>query len=97
MSDYVDRGRRYHAAIRRIFLKHWDPVGVADVPEAQDEYDSYVGEIYAMLISHKTKNEVFDALWWIETEHMGLCGNRQQTDHVAERLIQLRSEMETGC
>ena len=40
MSDYKDRAQRYHHAIREILLRDWDPVGVADVPEAQDEYDS---------------------------------------------------------
>ena len=49
MSDHVDRARRYHDGIRRILLNDWDPIGVADIAEAQDEYDSYVGKIYGML------------------------------------------------
>ena len=50
MSERVDRARRYHDAIRRILLHDWDPIGVAEVVEAQDEYDGYIGKIHGMLI-----------------------------------------------
>jgi len=40
MSNPRDRARRYHEVIHRILMQTWDPIGVADVPEAQDEYDS---------------------------------------------------------
>ncbi len=90
MSDqFLDRAQRLHAAIKQELLKNWDPIGVKDIPEAQDEYDSYVPKIYKMLIQRKTKQEIFDYLWWIETEHMGLSGNRQSTDACADRLLSL--------
>ena len=66
---------------------------MSEIKEAQDEYDSYVGAIYKMLISRKSKNEIFDYLWWLETEHMGLTGNRQATVHFAERLAKLPDEI----
>ena len=50
MSDRLEQARDYHAAIREILLRDWDPIGVADVPEAQDEYDSYISQIYGLLI-----------------------------------------------
>jgi hypothetical protein len=33
-----------------VLMREWDPIGVADVPEAQDEYDSYISQTYGMLI-----------------------------------------------
>ncbi len=42
MSKYVDRAREYQSAIRKILMEEWDPIGVSDIPEAQDEYDSYI-------------------------------------------------------
>jgi hypothetical protein len=89
MSDFRERARTSHEAIRGILLRDWDPIGVRDVPEAQDEYDSYVGQIYAMLFRRVPAQELVDFLWWVETEHMGLCGNRQHTASVAERLMAL--------
>lgn len=92
-TSHQVQARIYHDAIRRILLKEWDPIGVSEIPEAQDEYDSYVGEIHKMLISRKPKYEIFDYLWWLETEHMGLTGNRQATEHFAERLAKLPDEI----
>ena len=37
--------RRGEAELRRLLLVEWDPIGIADVPKAQDEYDSYVGPL----------------------------------------------------
>lgn len=92
-TNYQNRARLYHEAIRRVLLKEWDPIGVSEIKEAQDEYDSYVGAIYNMLIMQKTKADIFDYLWWLETEHMGLTGNRQSTEHFAERLLKLPLEI----
>jgi hypothetical protein len=96
MSQYLDRARRYHESIRAILLKDWDPIGVADVPQAQDEYDSYVSQIYVMLIKHQARHTLVDHLWRVQTEHMGLAGNRRHTEAIADRLLRLRDEMEAG-
>jgi hypothetical protein len=97
MSERLDRARRYHEAIRDILLHEWDPIGVSDEPNAQDEYDSYIHEIHGMLIRHEPKYRLFDHLWWIETVAMGLFGNRSRTEMVADRLIELRGEIESGA
>jgi len=95
MSDRLDRAKRYHEAIRHILLREWDPIGVADEPAAQDEYDGYVHEIHGMLIRHEPRHKVVDHLWWIETEYMGLFGNHSRTESVVDRLLGLRDEIET--
>ena len=94
MSDFLDRTRRYHELIREALLKEWDPIGIADVPDAQDEYDGYVASIHKLLIQQRPTTEVFDYLWWLETEHMGLKGDRQATWRFAERLIRLPDELD---
>ena len=60
VSEHLDRARRYHAGIHRILLRDWDPIGVADIVEAQDEYDSYVGKIYGMLIRHEPRHKLVE-------------------------------------
>lgn len=94
MSEQVDRARRYHKAIREALLHEWDPIGVGDIPDAQDEYDSYVGAVYKLLISNRSRSEIFDYLWWLETEHMGLSGDRQATEAFAMRLLRLPEELD---
>jgi hypothetical protein len=40
ITDMSRRIRLFHEPIRQALLKEWDPISVADVPEAQDEYDA---------------------------------------------------------
>jgi len=94
MSERLDRAQRYHEAIHDILLRKWDPIGVADEPAAQDEYDGYIHEVHGMLIRHEPRHKLIDHLWWVETEHMGLFGNRSRTEVVADRLIELRDGIE---
>jgi hypothetical protein len=70
-------------------LREWDPIGVSEFAGAQDEYDSYVDEISELLSKKASAGSIFDWLWLIETEHMMLDGDRQQTARVAERLAGL--------
>jgi hypothetical protein len=93
-SESLNRAKRYHEAIKAAFLKEWDPIGVSEIPEAQDEYDSYVPAVYKLLITRRPQHEVFDYLWRLETEHMGLRGDRQATEHFAERLPRIPREIE---
>ncbi len=95
MSDYRDRAKRYHNAIKQILLQEWDPIGVNGAPEAQDEYDSYVGGVYSRLIRQVSKQELFDHLWEIETVTMGLPGNPSHTEAIVEKLTALRAELES--
>ena len=55
-------------------MRDWDPIGVNDVPEAQDEYDDYVPELVALLARDATEQEIANALYQIETVTMGLNG-----------------------
>src|SRR5207244_2474263 len=74
MSEHLDRARRYHEGIRRILLHDWDPIGVSDIAEAQDEYDGYVSKIYGMLVHHEPRHNLVEHLWSIATDNMGLSG-----------------------
>jgi len=93
MSEYQDRAKRYHQAIREALLREWDPIGVAQIPEAQDEYDGYVASVYQLLVQRSPPSKIFEYLWWLETEHMGLNGDRQRTQKFAEKLARLPEEL----
>jgi hypothetical protein len=92
-SSRLGTAQRYQAAIRRALLTDWDPIGIGDDPNAQDEYDSYIGTIYKMLITRAPRNQFIDYLWWVETEHMGLAGNRAATEHFVDRLLRIPEEV----
>jgi hypothetical protein len=86
MSEHLNQSALLHRKIREILLKEWDPIGVRDIPEAQDEYDSYIAKIHNLLSSEKPLLEIFNYLWWLETEHMGLPGNKKRTEIFAKKL-----------
>ena len=55
---------------------------------------SYISKIYGMLIRHEPRHKLVEHLWLIETEYMGLFGNRQLTEATVNRLLSLRDEVE---
>jgi hypothetical protein len=82
------RGKEVMQAIRDALMRHWDPIGVADVPEAADEYDSYIGPVYRILTGTRSADELIECLYRIETEAMELnAGSREHLREVAGMLL----------
>ena len=50
----------------------WDPLAVTDVPEAQDEYDTYLGHVGRMLREGATEADVRRYLSRVRTQSIGL-------------------------
>ena len=69
--------RRIRVEIRRVLLDTWDPIGIRDEPNAQDEYDGYMGEIFDLLMKRAPDPAIVDYLMWAVNEHMGLSATRE--------------------
>jgi hypothetical protein len=78
-----DESRRVRREIRTILLRIWDPIGVKDEQNAQDEYDSYIEGTYELLLKGATERQVNEHLLLIVRDRMGL--NPQ--DDVMERTV----------
>ena len=52
-------------------MSDWDPIGVKDITEAQDEYDMYISEIKSLILKKASSEEISEHLTWIERERMG--------------------------
>ena len=52
MNQRLQYAKSCQDSIRKLLMPEWDPIGVADIPEAQDEYDSYIPGIYRLLREH---------------------------------------------
>ena len=63
-----DKVRDTIRRIRAILNRDWDPIG--GCPE--DEYDTYVDRIVAMLRDGATDDQLLAYLEWAEVENMGL-------------------------
>jgi hypothetical protein len=65
----------------------WDPIGVSGAPEARDEYDSYLPQIFGLLKANADAERIAGFLTEIATARMGLVENRAHDLKVAELLI----------
>ena len=84
------RARQIQESIRQVLLHDWDPIGVRDVPEAQDEYDSYVGGVYRLLASGASEQQVADHVSHIASDAMALSAlDRAKLIPVARKLCAL--------
>jgi hypothetical protein len=65
----------------------WDPIGVNGIPQARDEYDSYLPQVFSMLIERKSEDEIAAYLTGIESKRMGLAPRPEKASQVASILI----------
>jgi hypothetical protein len=79
-SDMVDkeRSREIRCHIRRVLMAEWAPIGVSDIPEAADEYDSYIGGVYELLERGASAVNICDYLRNIEVDQMEMVDASRQ-------------------
>lgn len=73
--------------VRDVLRRHWDPIGVRDVTEANDEYDSYVPKIAEILVEGADQYALGRHLTQLEHASMGLPGNPPRCDRAARALV----------
>jgi hypothetical protein len=92
--DKIERVRLVQAKIRTILLDEWDPIGIGEMPDAQDEYDRYVGQVYRKIADGAGSFPIAQLLTRIEFDRMGL---RQRSpidlEPVAQQLAALAKEL----
>ncbi|MDK9356114.1 hypothetical protein [Lelliottia wanjuensis] len=84
MSDRV-----LYEKVRTVLLHEWDPIGIKDLTEADDEYDAYVQPICEMLRAGKRVEDLCYYLHWLVTEYMLLDSDGSTERKIAEKLIHL--------
>lgn len=65
----------------------WDPIGVATIPEARDEYQGYLPDVFRMLQDGMGESSVATYLDSVATERMGLDANSEHSKRVAHLLL----------
>jgi hypothetical protein len=93
------QSRENRTRVREILMRDWDPIGIAGVPEAADEYDPYVGKVYVMLMDERAPADTIAAyLLDVATRNMGLSARTELAERCARAattLVGLRPEFET--
>lgn len=101
MSDGRNKyqSRENRARVRELFMREWDPIGVSELENFEDEYDRYVDKAYVMLMDEgASEQDITDYLYYIASEWMGL-GERKElkerSQEVARILVSMRPEFLT--
>jgi len=66
----------------------WDPIGVAAVPMARDEYQSYLPQVFSLLKENATEEKIAAYLESVATERMGFNASLKQATHIASVLLE---------
>ena len=82
--------RRIRVAIRHVLMDVWDPIGIKGVANAQDEYDSYLGGVYELLVSGAADEDIAYHLWRIVTDRMGLPAKKSDMADTVKALRQIQ-------
>lgn len=90
----IDKIAEFHRQIGVVLLQDWDPIGVAAIKTAQDEYDGYVREVWDIAVGTGSAEAVAKHLAKIERESMGLFGFRRAKRllPVAQKIITLATQ-----
>ena len=73
--------------IDEILWNEWDPLGVNDMEEARDEYQSYTPQVFSLKLNNRDKETIAQHLLKIEKERMDLPGNIEKCRKVAEKIV----------
>jgi hypothetical protein len=68
----------------------WDPIGVAGVPQARNEYDGYVEPIFTLLRSGASEADISAHLEQIVVTRMGLPSRKEHSNETASVLTDWR-------
>ncbi|MFC4764297.1 hypothetical protein [Dyella koreensis] len=71
----------------------WDPIGIAGVPQARDEYESYVSQVFQLLKATVDGKDVAEYLHWLSTEHIGMAANPDQDSKAVGLLLGWRDHL----
>ena len=64
----------------------WDPIGVAGIPEARDEYYDYLPQVFELVRDEATEQVIHDHLRHTELLRMGLMGAQDARTAAVEAL-----------
>jgi hypothetical protein len=74
-------------------MQDWDPIGVRDVPEAQDEYDIFIPKVVRIIVQNGRAEGIAKVLVSAELD-IDAESNLDQVSRVAEKLLNINSNPE---
>ena len=77
--------------IDEILLNAWDPCGISGIPEANDEYRSYLPQVFKLALDGGSPSDIAKYLLSVERDRMGLsAANNQQCEKIAAMVLEAK-------
>ena len=83
------RYKRICNEIREVVINFWDPMNIKKTGSIGNEYDSYIGGIYDLLMEHASAKKLANHLSHIEKNYLGYDATPQSLLNVALELIKI--------
>jgi len=97
MTSSTDRVQLAYRLIGDVLRRHWDPLNVSDQPETSDEYESYVGGVYQLLVKGASPRDIAEHLVHVETTALGFVDTEPKTlIPLANKLLKIRRRLALG-
>lgn len=82
-----------YRAVDEVLHYLWDPIGVASVPEARDEYHGYIPHVFGMLKGRSIEDDLVEYLGAVSTERMGLSPRLDHDRAIARHLLNWKAAL----
>lgn len=79
-----------YRAVDEVLHYVWDPIGIASVPQARDEYHGYLPQVFGLVRDASALTTIADHLTRITVVRMGLDPRPEHDREVAELLLEWR-------
>ena len=88
--------KKLYELIDEILWRDWDPIGVNKIEDVRDEYQSYTPHIFSLTIQGADKIKIAEHLYNIETIIMGMKGNKNYCEEIAQKIINANDSVRGG-
>ena len=88
--------KQLYKKIDEILWNDWDPIGVNDIENVRNEYQSYTPHLFSLLIQGGNKTKIAEHLYKLETISMGLSGNMQHCEEIARKILEAKKLTSEG-
>lgn len=93
MSQLSQPDLALYRAVDEVLHYLWDPIGVASVPEARDEYHGYLPHVFGMLKNGSAEDELAEYLGGVATNRMGLSARPDHDRAMARHLLNWKAAL----
>lgn len=83
---------KLYTRIDEILFYKWDPLHLSDTNWSRDEYESYVPEVFRLVIDSKSHLPIAEYLTKIATETMSMTENKDHDIKVAQLMFSLKTD-----